>query len=146
MADQGCFSQVQPFKQFRQVVSVGIHVVASPRLAGPAMSATIMSNASIAVGGQEDHLRLPGVRVERPAMTEDDGLARAPVLVVDLCAVTGCNRAHANALFRCCRATHKCSQVWLLRRGNLMPITPCRKLEPAPSPAARMRTLALASS
>jgi hypothetical protein len=64
VADHGCVSEAERFKQFRKVVSIGIHLVAIPRLAGSAMAATIMSNAAIAMGGQEDHLGLPGVRIE----------------------------------------------------------------------------------
>jgi hypothetical protein len=43
-----------------------------------------MSYCSIALGGYEDQLIVPGVGIERPAVAEDDGLARAPVIVIDL--------------------------------------------------------------
>jgi len=46
-----------------------------------------------AVGCQEEHLRLPTIGIEWPAVAEDDGLPRAPVLVIDLRAVFRCNRA-----------------------------------------------------
>jgi len=46
------------------------------------------------VRGEEEHLRLPGIRRERPAMAEGDDRARAPVLVVDLRAVLSRDAAH----------------------------------------------------
>jgi hypothetical protein len=58
------------------------------------MAATIMGDAAITVGRQEEHLRLPTVRTQRPPVTEYNGLARAPILVVDLCAVFGGDRVH----------------------------------------------------
>jgi len=63
------------------------------------MAATIMSNTPIAVGRQIDHLVFPSIAVERPAVAEDDGLSRAPILVVDFCAVFGGDRAHGGIYF-----------------------------------------------
>ena len=50
--------------------------------------------SELTVGRQEEHLRLPTVRTQRPSVTECDGLTRAPVLVIDLCAVFGSYRVH----------------------------------------------------
>ena len=50
--------------------------------------------SELTVGRQEEHLRLPTVRTQRPAVTEYDGLTQAPVLVIDLCAVFGSDRVH----------------------------------------------------
>ena len=58
------------------------------------MAATVMGDAAITVGRQEEHLRLPTVRTQRPPVTEYDWLTRAPVLVIDLCAVFGSDRVH----------------------------------------------------
>jgi hypothetical protein len=48
-----------------------------------------MSNTSITSGSQKKHLILKGIGIERPPMAEDDGLAGAPVLVinVDVCRI-----------------------------------------------------------
>ena len=43
-----------------------------------------------------EHLRLPGVRAQRPAVAEADDRAGAPVLVVDLRAVLGGEGAHGS--------------------------------------------------
>src|SRR5262245_49101561 len=84
----------------REVVGIRVHLVAAPRLARPAVPAAIMRDAPIAPGGQEEHLVLPGVRAERPPVAEDDGLPRAPVLVVDLRAVLRRDGRHGRAPFR----------------------------------------------
>src|SRR3546814_13805588 len=69
------------------VVGVGIHLVAVPGLAGAAVAAAIMANGAIALGGEEHHLRLPGIGTEGPAVAEHHRLPAAPVLVVELGAV-----------------------------------------------------------
>src|SRR5262249_48086266 len=73
---------------------VGVHVVAGPGLAGPAVPATVVGDAAVAATAEEQHLVLPGVGAQRPAVTEDDGLSRAPVLVVDLRAVLRLDGVH----------------------------------------------------
>src|SRR4029453_12634636 len=58
------------------------------------MAAPIMGNATVAARSQKEHLVLEGIGAERPAVTEDDGLPFAPILVVDLRAVFGDYRRH----------------------------------------------------
>ena len=87
MADEHHLFQIERFDECREIVGVGIHVVAVPGLAGSAMTATVMSDRAIAMGGYEEHLVVPGVRVERPPVTEDDRMPRAPVLVIDFSGV-----------------------------------------------------------
>ncbi|MNW70606.1 hypothetical protein D3C74_499880 [compost metagenome] len=58
------------------------------------MTATVVGDDPVAVGGQENHLRFPTVGVQRPAVTEDNRLTGAPVLVVNLDAVAGSESAH----------------------------------------------------
>src|SRR5690606_16386805 len=74
-----------------QVVGIVVHVVAVPGLAGAAVAAAVVGDHAIAVGGEEQHLRFPAVRVQRPAVAEGDHRAvlRAPVLVVQAHAVGG---------------------------------------------------------
>jgi hypothetical protein len=71
-----------------------IHVVAVTDLARPAVASAVMSDDAIAVIEEEQHLRIPIVGRQRPTMAEDDGLTFAPVLVVDLYSVAGCNCTH----------------------------------------------------
>jgi len=76
-------------EQLGHVVGVVVHVVTVPRLARTAVAAPVMGDAAVAVAGQEDHLRLPAVGIQGPAVAEDDGLAAAPVLVMEFDAVLG---------------------------------------------------------
>src|SRR5260370_22466143 len=70
-------------RRAERLVGVVIHIVALPGLAGAAMAAPVMGDGTGALGGHEEQLVVPGVGVEGPAVTEDDGLARALVLVED---------------------------------------------------------------
>jgi hypothetical protein len=66
--------RVERFDERGEIVRVRIHFVSVPRLAGPAMFATVACDAAIAVAGQEQHLVFPGVRSKRPSVAEDHGL------------------------------------------------------------------------
>jgi len=81
--------QIERVEERRQIVGVVVQVVAVPGLAGSATAATVMGDGAIAPGGQEERLVVPGVGSERPAVAEDDGLARAPVLVEDRGSIFG---------------------------------------------------------
>ena len=87
VADMDGFVQVERCRQLREIICVGVHVVARPGLAGAPVPTTVMRDATIAMRREIEHLVLEGVGTERPAMAEDDGLAGAPVLVVEGCAV-----------------------------------------------------------
>lgn len=86
--------QVEGFYEFRQIGRISVHVVASPRLARSAMTAAIRGYAAESACRQEQHLVFPGVRAQRPAMTEDYRLSATPVLVIDLRAVFCGKRTH----------------------------------------------------
>jgi hypothetical protein len=78
-----------------QVVGIMIHVVAVAGLGGASVPAAVMGDDSVAVVEEEHHLVVPVVGRERPAVAEDDRLARAPVLVEDIGAVSGSDGSHA---------------------------------------------------
>src|SRR5690348_5571466 len=59
------------------------------------MPAPVMGDDPVAVLQEEQHLGVPVVGRKRPAMAEDNRLARAPVLVEDLRAIGRRNRTHA---------------------------------------------------
>ena len=94
VADMDRVLQVELLDQRRQVVGVGVHVVAVPGLARTPVTATVVRNAAISVRGQKNHLVFPGIRAQRPAVAENNRLSRAPVLVVDLRAVFGGDCCH----------------------------------------------------
>jgi len=47
------FLQIERFNERREVICVGVHVVAIPRLARAAMAATVMADAAVSVGVQK---------------------------------------------------------------------------------------------
>ena len=57
------------------------------------MTAPVVRDDAIAVGKEEQHLRVPVIGRKRPAVMKHDGLCvlRSPVLVENLCTVFGCN-------------------------------------------------------
>ena len=94
MAHVDRFLQVERPDQCREIVGVRIHFVAVPGLAGAAVAAAVMRDAAVPAAGQKQHLIFPGVRAERPAVTENDGLPCAPILVINLGAVLHCDCGH----------------------------------------------------
>src|SRR5437867_5639965 len=73
-----------------------IHVMPAPGLGGAAMSAPVIGYDAIAVLEEEQHLRVPIIGRQRPAVAKHDGLTFAPVLVEDLNAVFGGDRVHVS--------------------------------------------------
>src|ERR1700731_4118830 len=61
-----------------------IHVMAAIGLRGTAMSAPVVGYNAITLVQEEQHLRIPIVGRERPAVAKHDGLTFAPVLVINL--------------------------------------------------------------
>src|SRR5438094_9695630 len=61
-----------------------IHVMAATGLRGTTMSAPVVGYDAIAVLEEEQHLRVPIIGRQRPAVAKHDGLTFAPVLVADL--------------------------------------------------------------
>ena len=68
-------------------------------LAGAAVTAAVVGDASVCTGGQEQHLVLPGIRTQWPSVTKDDLLSRTPVLVANLRTILGRDRTHM--MLRC---------------------------------------------
>src|SRR5438045_3288529 len=77
-----------------------IHVMAAARLGRAAMAPPVMGDDPEALAEKEEHLSVPIVRRERPAMAEHDGLTRTPVLVENIGAVPGGDRGHVLDPFR----------------------------------------------
>src|SRR5437868_13662356 len=71
-----------------------IHVMTATRLGRAAMAPPVMGDHTEALAEKEEHLSVPIVRRERPAMAEHDGLTRTPVLVENIGAVPGGDRGH----------------------------------------------------
>src|ERR1700675_3854264 len=58
------------------------------------MTASVMRYDAVAVLTQEQHLRVPRIRGQRPAMGEHYRLSRTPVLEIDLCTIFCSSRIH----------------------------------------------------
>ena len=106
VADVDRVLQIERLDQRREIVGVGVHLVAVPRLARSAVAAAVVRDAAVAVRGEEHHLVFPGVGAERPAVAEDDRLSRAPVLVVDLRAVLDFYERTLHGRRTCCCCAH----------------------------------------
>ena len=94
MSDMHGIPEIEMGGQRREVVGVVVHVVAGAALARAAMAAAIMGDHAKAAVQEEQHLRIPVIGRQRPAMAKNDGLTRAPVLVKDFGAVLGGDRWH----------------------------------------------------
>ena len=73
----------------RKIVGVVIHVMPDAALARAAVASAVMGDDAEAVVQEEQHLRIPVVGRKRPAMAEDYGLTRTPILVKYLGTVFG---------------------------------------------------------
>src|SRR6059036_517490 len=82
--DVHCLLEVEMCGQRRQVVGVMIHVMAAIGLGGAAMAAPVVGYDAIAVLEEEQHLRVPIIGRQRPAVAENDWLAGAPVFEINL--------------------------------------------------------------
>src|SRR5579864_2402251 len=71
--------------------------MAVPRLAGTPVSPPVVSNHAIAAFAEEQHLCVPIIGGQWPAVAKYDGLTLAPVLVIDLRSIFRCNRRHRNS-------------------------------------------------
>jgi hypothetical protein len=96
VADVDRVAQVEMGDESRDVGGVVIHVMASSDLCRPAVAAPVMGDDAIALPDEVEHLRIPVVGAQGPAVMEHNGLGvlRAPVLVEYFDAVLGRDRAH----------------------------------------------------
>ncbi len=96
MPDVDRVLQVEVLGHRRSVGGVVVHVVTIADLGRAPVAAAIMGDDAEASGDEEQHLCVPIVRAERPAVMEHDGLGalRAPVLVVNLGTVLGGDERH----------------------------------------------------
>src|SRR5512133_3256070 len=94
MADVNCVLEIEMRRQCRKIVGVVVHVVAVAGLGGSPMAAPVMGDDAIAVLEEEQHLGVPVIGRQGPAVAEHDGLTASPVLVEDLRAIRRRDRAH----------------------------------------------------
>src|SRR5262245_57864679 len=101
MADVNGVAQVEVLDDSGDVGGVVVHVVAVADLARPAVAAPVMGNDAIALVEEIEHLRVPVVGAQGPAVMEDQrlGISGAPVLVENLNAILCGYRAHCFCSF-----------------------------------------------
>src|SRR5688572_26912422 len=86
--------QIEMGNNCRDIGGIVVHVVAIADLRRAAMAASVMSDHAVTLFDEVQHLGVPVVAAQWPAVMEDDRLPGAPVLVEDLDAVFGGDRAH----------------------------------------------------
>jgi hypothetical protein len=84
MADVNRVSQVQMLRHRSQIGGIVVHVVAVADLSRPPVAAPVMRDDAEAFTEEKQHLRIPIVRREGPAMAEHDRLTDSPILIEDL--------------------------------------------------------------
>src|ERR1700688_510127 len=94
MTHVDCILQIKFFRKGGEIVGVGVHFVAVPRLVGATVPSPVMRDDSVALLAEEQHLSVPSICVERPPVTEHYGLALSPVLVINLCAIFSVDSRH----------------------------------------------------
>jgi hypothetical protein len=107
-----------------QIVGIVVEVMAIGYLRRTAVPAPVVRDDPITFGEEEQHLRVAIVRRERPAVTKNDRLAAAPIFIVDLYSVFGCDVAHIFSfllMVHCClpRFNSEKSQVRHSTGGRL---------------------------
>src|SRR5262249_54100624 len=103
----------------REIVGVGVQIVPGPGLAAPAMPPPVMRDAAVPLTGQEEHLVVPCVGAERPAVAEHDWLTGAPILVVDLGAIERGDHRHTGLRVR--RPDRKSGDSHRISPNNVTP-------------------------
>jgi hypothetical protein len=96
VSDMHCILEVELCGERRYVVGIGVHFVAGSSLRRAAVAAPVMRDDAVAVVQEEQHLVVPIVGAERPAVMEYDRLASTPVLVEYLGTVSGSDGRHGH--------------------------------------------------
>src|SRR5437870_7091966 len=133
MADMDGVFQVEMRRKSRQVVGVMVHIVALGGLGGATVATAVMGDHAVAMMQEEQQLRVPIIRRQRPAMAEHDWLARSPILEVDFRSVFRSDRRHdVHSFSVICRV---CRSVNYFQRSGILPIL----LDRVPEPSKRRR-------
>ena len=96
MADMNGAGEAEVIGQLDHVGDVGVHVVADVGLGRAAMTAAIMRDYPETMIEKKQHLSVPVIRAQRPAMMKEDRLRVlwSPVLVEDLRLIAGGEEGH----------------------------------------------------
>src|SRR6266853_3864528 len=92
MPDVNRILQIKMIGDGLQIIGIVVHVMSVAGLTRATMSAAISRNDAIAFAEEKEHLDVPVIGRERPAVTEDNRLSAAPVFIIDLYSVLSGNR------------------------------------------------------
>ena len=106
MTNKDDVAQVERLDHGGQVVGITVHRVAVPGLTRTTVPTTIVGDQPETVRRHEQELRVPHVRVERPAVAEHHRATRPPVLVEDRRTVVRRRRRHVVLLVLSPRGIH----------------------------------------
>src|ERR1700761_6564619 len=94
MPNQYGVAKIETFHDGVEIVRPGIDIISGTRLIGVAITSAVVGDRSIAFAVEEKNLCLQGKSGQWPAVLEDDGLALAPITIIDLGTVTSCDLRH----------------------------------------------------
>src|SRR5689334_19316138 len=80
--------EVEFLHECREIGGIRIHVIAGPRLARSAVTATIVRNTAVPAIRKEHHLVFPGVAIQWRAVAEDNRLTGPPIFEEEFGAVS----------------------------------------------------------
>ena len=118
---QGDVVEVEGLDKGREIVGIAVHVVARRAWLDRPWPRRSCAMARKPFCDEEQHLPVPRVGVQRPAVGERDGGTLAPVLVVDLGAVLRGDGAHDSAPLRGCELR---GALWRRRTTDRVRRTP----------------------
>jgi len=72
------------------------------------MTATVVRDDAEALLREEEHLAVPSIRAQGPAMRERYDRTLTPIFVINLCSVFGGDRAHRKPFLLIVRCRHRC--------------------------------------
>src|SRR5579864_3657809 len=87
-------SQIELLGELCKIIRIGVHVIAVPGLRRATVAPPVVRYDTVAALSEKQHLRVPVVCGQWPAVAEHYRLPFAPVLVVDRGAIFGRNRSH----------------------------------------------------
>jgi hypothetical protein len=67
VTDHHYILKIEEFEKLGEVIGVLVHCVSFPGLRGASVTAAIVRDAAVALGGEEEHLGFEVIGVERPA-------------------------------------------------------------------------------
>lgn len=86
MSDMDGIFQIEMFHNSRRIGCVMVHVMTVAHLCRPSVTATVMRDDAKSLTQEKQHLRVPVISAQRPAMMENNrlGILRSPVLIENL--------------------------------------------------------------